>query len=297
MKGEQIKGSFLVAMAACCYGILGTMVKLAYAEGFTTAEVTISQFTLGFIGLSILSLTLAPKSKDTIRQFSVKAKLRLIFAGTSLGFTSVFYYMAVKCIPVSFAIVLLMQTVWMSVVLEIILNKKRPTRLTILSVIIVLCGTILSANLLDHATNPDWTGIIYGLLAACSYTATMYSSNNIELRFPAVKRSKYMILGGLLVIVIIFHSSIDSRFTLSIFSTWGLIVSLFGTILPPLLFTKGLPRTGIGLGAVISSLEIPVAVLVAHYLLNEPISMIQVIGILLIIVAVIVSNINKRKTP
>jgi hypothetical protein len=36
-----------------------------------------------------------------------------MLAGTSLGMTSVFYYLTVKYIPVSIGIVLLMQTVWM----------------------------------------------------------------------------------------------------------------------------------------------------------------------------------------
>jgi hypothetical protein len=44
-------------------------------------------------------------------------------AGTSLEMTSVFYYL-VKYIPVSIGIVLLMQTVWMGVLLEMVFWKK-----------------------------------------------------------------------------------------------------------------------------------------------------------------------------
>jgi drug/metabolite transporter (DMT)-like permease len=57
--------------------------------------------------------------------------------------TSVFYYLAVKYIPVSIGIVL-MQTVWMGVLLEMILEKKLPSTKKIVSVIIVLIGTVLN---------------------------------------------------------------------------------------------------------------------------------------------------------
>ena len=70
-----------------------------------------------------------------------------MLAGTSLGMTSVFYYLAVKYIPVSIGIVLLMQTVWMGVLLEWFLDKKAPSTQKIISVVIVLIGTALAINI------------------------------------------------------------------------------------------------------------------------------------------------------
>ncbi|MEZ2337249.1 EamA family transporter [Mucilaginibacter sp. RCC_168] len=62
-------------------------------------------------------------------------------------------------------------------------------------------------------------------------------------------------------------------------------MALFGTILPPLLFTKGLPKTGIGLGSIVSSVEIPESILFAHFILNESVTPIQWVGVALIIMA------------
>ena len=39
-KNSVLKGVFLVAIGATSYGMLATFVKIAYGEGFTTAEVT-----------------------------------------------------------------------------------------------------------------------------------------------------------------------------------------------------------------------------------------------------------------
>jgi drug/metabolite transporter (DMT)-like permease len=116
MFGNRVlKGVFLVALGATSYGMLATFVKLAYKEDFTTAEVTSSQFILGIIGILIINLFQRTKNKNTAIKASPKNIMHLMLAGTSLGMTSVFYYLAVKYIPVSIGIVLLMQTVWMGV--------------------------------------------------------------------------------------------------------------------------------------------------------------------------------------
>jgi drug/metabolite transporter (DMT)-like permease len=294
MKNTVFKGSIFIALGASSYGMLATFVKMAYHEGFSTAEVTISQFSLGFAGLFILTLFRKQAPLPATKTASTNGIFKLIAAGTSLGLTSTFYYLAVQYIPVSVAIVLLMQTVWMGVILEMILHKRPPGLRKIVSVFIILAGTILATNLLKQSVSINWAGFGWGIMAAVSYTATMYSSNNIELHFPPLKRSLYMILGGLIIICFIFHSSLNQDFSYQIFLRWGLVLSLFGTVLPPLLFTRGMPLTGMGLGAIIASIEIPVSVLMANVLLKEPISLLQWMGVILILFAVVLMNIGKK---
>ena len=56
MNNNIIKGIILVALGASSYGMLATFVKLAYSEGFTTTEVTSSQFIYGILGILIINL-------------------------------------------------------------------------------------------------------------------------------------------------------------------------------------------------------------------------------------------------
>jgi drug/metabolite transporter (DMT)-like permease len=294
MKNNALKGSLYIALGASSYGMLATFVKIAYQESYTTAEVTLSQYGLGFLGLLILNLFQRKNSQSLSQKMDFKSTLKLIMAGSSLGLTSTFYYLSVQYIPVSAAIVLLMQTVWIGAVLEIILYKKIPGTRKIISIVLVLIGTLLAVNLIKETAMINWKGFLYGMLAALSYTATMYSSNNIELHLPPLKRSLYMILGGLLVVMFIFHSSINREFSFGILLKWGILLSLFGTILPPLLFTKGMPLTGMGLGAIVASVEIPVSIFIAYIWLSEPVSLLQWFGILLILFAVVLMNLQKK---
>jgi drug/metabolite transporter (DMT)-like permease len=291
---QVLKGVFLVAFGATSYGMLATFVKMAYDEGYTTAEVTTSQFVLGIIGILLINLFQKTKNKNTALKASKRNIFHLMLAGTSLGMTSLFYYLAVKYIPVSIGIVLLMQTVWMGVLLEMILEKKLPSTQKIVSVVIVLVGTVLATNLINNEVQLDWRGMMWGVLAAASFTTTMFTANRVAINISSAQRSLYMLLGGA---IIVFTFSIITQvtpFNFEIFLKWGIVLSLFGTIIPPMLMNAGFPLTGIGLGSIVSALELPVSVTMAYFLLNETVTMTQWFGISLIIVAIILMNINRN---
>ncbi len=288
-----LQGVFLVALGATSYGMLATFVKLAYMENYTTAEVLTSQFTLGLLGLILINFWQKTKKKDAVVKANNKDIRQLLIAGTSTGFTGIFYYMAVKLdIPVSICIVLLMQTVWMGVLLEMILTKTLPSKRKVISVIIVLIGTALATNLINADSNLNILGLGSGLLAAMSFTATMFTANSIALHISSAQRSLYMLIGGAMMVAIFASITQDRPFNFEIFVKWGIILSLFGTIIPPLLLTAGFPKTGIGLGSIVSSLELPVSVLMAYFILHESVVPLQWIGILLILTAIVIMNID-----
>lgn len=290
-----LKGVLFVGLGASSYGMLATFVKLAYKEGYTTGEVTFAQLLLGVLGMLLITLFQTKIRKIEVPKIKKNDLSKLLLVGTSLGFTSLFYYLSVVYINVSVAIVLLMQTVWMSVLLEAILSKSYPAARKIISVVIVLFGTLLATNLIGKEVDLDWRGLFWGLMAAVSFTTTMYASNRIATYLPAYKKSLIMLLGGFLVIICFVIYSYDGHFDFSIFLKWGLILSLFGTIIPPLLLNAGFPKAGLGLGSIVSSLELPVSVLMAYFLLNETVTFVQWFGIALILTAIVIMNINFSK--
>lgn len=295
-QNNVLKGVFLVAIGATTYGMLATFVKMAYTEGYTTAEVTTSQFILGIIGILIINAFQKIKHKEKVVKATKKNIFSLMLAGTSLGMTSLFYYLAVKYIPVSIGIVLLMQTVWMGVLLEMILEKKLPSKQKVIAVIIVLVGTVLATNIIHNDVALDWRGLAWGILAAGSFTTTMFTANSVAIEISSAQRSLYMLLGGSVIVFSFAIATQVTPFNFEIFMKWGIILALFGTIIPPMLMTAGFPLTGIGLGSIVSALELPVSVMMAYILLDEKVILSQWIGIVLIILAIIIMNVNfKRK--
>ncbi|WP_348825735.1 EamA family transporter [Flavobacterium aestuarii] len=294
-KNNTLKGVFLVGIGATSYGMLATFVKMAYEEGYTTAEVTISQFLLGIAGILIINAFQKAKNKNEAIKATPKNILQLITAGTSTGLTSVFYYLSIKYIPVSIAIILLMQTVWIGLVLEMFLEKKISSTQKITAAFVVLAGTLLATNIFQDEIQLDWRGLLFGMLAACSFTTTMFTANRVALGISSAQRSLYMLIGGASIVFIFAIATLQTSFRFEILLKWGIILSLFGTIIPPMLMNAGFPLTGIGLGSIVSALELPVSVLMAYFLLHEEVVLIQWIGIFLIILAIVLMNLNFKK--
>lgn len=304
------KGILLVIAGAASYGMLAPIVKTTYGLGFTTAEVTIVQYIVGIVFL--LPMVLLSKNKIKLQP---QERTKLLLAGVSFGLTSVLYYLSMQYIEASIAVVLLMQSVWISVVIEAIKLRKIPSAKKIIGVLIVLGGTILATNVLNSSSERiDFRGILFGFLAAISFALVLYSTNTVAVHLPPAKRSLYMLYGGSIAVLgFAFLTQIGPYYfnwqwlgdgliksqplNLSLIWTWGIPIGLFGTVIPPLMFNKGFPLTGIGLGSILSSFELPVSIAGSFLMLHEVIVGSQWIGVLLILVAIILLNINfKTKT-
>ncbi len=296
-----LKGVLLVGLGATSYGMLATFVKLAYHDKgmtglpFTPAEVITSQFIIGIFVILLINAFQKANKKSEVVKANKKDITQLMIAGTSTGLTSIFYYLAVKYIPVSIGIVLLMQTVWMGVLLEWILEKKRPSNIKIVAVLIVLAGTALATNLIQNTVTLDWRGVVLGLLAAASFTTTMFTANKVATHISSAQRSLYMLLGGAIVVFFFAFYTQTTPFNYDIFMKWGVLLAIFGTVIPPMLMNAGFPHTGIGLGSIVSSLELPVSVSMAFLVLGEQVVLTQWIGIVLIIFAIVIMNIQFGK--
>ncbi|MES2484572.1 MAG: DMT family transporter [Bacteroidota bacterium] len=288
-----LKGAILVGLGAASYGMLATFVKLAYDEGYTTAEVTVSQMLLGLVGMGIIYSFQKSRNKEAAKATPLN-KMQLIICGTSTGFTSVLYYMSVKYIPVSVAIVLLMQSVWLGVLVDWLVHKNPPTAKKIVAVLIVIAGTLLATNLVSSTQMPDWRGIAWGLGAAASYTLTMYTGNSVATQLMPAQRGLYMLIGGAVIVAAFTAITWPGYFNYSILLYWGVPLALFGTILPPLLMNAGFPKISIGLGSIVSAVELPVSVTMAYIILHEKVGAMQWMGIALILAAIVLMNVKLK---
>lgn len=301
-----LKGIIYVAFGASSYGMLATFVKLAYQQGYTTAEVTSSQYVFAILCLLAFHFYMRSKPQPAATRRDIG---KLVLSGTSMGFTSVLYYLSVRYINASIAVVLLMQSVWIGVMIESLVEKSKISPLKIAAVVLVLAGTVLAANILKNELVFDLKGYLFGFLAAVSFSLTLYSTNSVAKHLHAYKRSLFMLFGGAFVVLVFtmftqilpayFNAQFippefmfTKPFDTTILYTWGILLSVLGTVLPPVLLNKGFPLTGVGLGSIVSALELPVSVTCAYIFLSEQVSLVQWTGILIILTAIIMINWN-----
>lgn len=290
MDMERIKGIAAVVLGAASFGILSTFVKEAYAKGFSLGEVTGVQAVFGVVLLWTVIGIVSISNKGYFTKYPAASyKWRIVISGISTGAVSILYYKSVQLVPASLAIILLMQYIWIGQLIEFIFFKTKLTRQQAIGIGAILASTVLATGILEQDLKSiDLTGIVYGLLAATAYAIFIIVSGRVGNDYPPLQKSAWMISGACILILTLLQPF--SIFTPDIFSSlwgYGLLLAVFGTVLPPLLFSYGIPKTGVSLGNILSYVELPVAVCMSYLVLHEPVSVLQFIGVGCILIVVI----------
>lgn len=305
-----MKNKLLLLSGAISYGVLSTIVSKAYGQGYSLGEVVGSQLLTGFvlIWLLVLIVKLREKrqggrrasdtgAKRTAEALTWKKRLILLAAGAPTAITGLLYYQSLRYIDNSLAIVLLFQFTWMGVLIQTIIQRKRPQAIIMLTLVILFVGTLLAAGVFERGLDGgyDWRGIVLGLLAAVSYSLFVLLSGKAVPNANPVYRSGWMISGGLVLVFILFPPTF--LFDGTLFSgllPYGFSLGLLGAFLPPLLFAISVPHTGEGIAAILGASELPVAVLLSSLVLHEHVSVIQWLGVVLVLLGVSVPELYKR---
>jgi drug/metabolite transporter (DMT)-like permease len=100
-----------------------------------------------------------------------------------------------------------------------------------------------------------------------------------------------MVTGGMIITFIVYPPKfiINGELADGLW-VWGLLIGLFGSIIPSILFMIGIPKIGTGLASILASVELPVVIIVSAVFLDEKTSLQQWIGILLILIGIMVSE-------
>ncbi|MEN7550463.1 DMT family transporter [Rapidithrix thailandica] len=289
----MIKHIGIVALGALSYGMLSSFAKIAYMQGYNAGEITFAQAFIGAFILWAFVLFRVVKNKS----LKLIGNWKLLLAGTSMGVTAYTYYLSVEYIPASLAIVLLMQVTWMSILAEWIFFKKKPSSIQITSTCFLFIGTILAGDFLN-TDNVDLSllGILLAILSALLYTLYVLFTSKLGNDVPMFEKSALMTTGSALMILLINLKSITTSHHFDVgLLQWGIFLAIFGTVIPPICFTTGMPKVGPGISSILITLELPAAVFCAHIILHEQVVPLQVVGILIMLISIIYLNLATTK--
>ncbi|ART75393.1 EamA family transporter [Sutcliffiella horikoshii] len=278
--------ALMVFLGGCSLGILSTFVKLAYAAGYSMSEVTGSQVLVGTIIIWIVSFFIEKKKLHVLQT------LKIVLAGIPMGLTGLLYYQSLQTLEASLAIICLFQFIWIGTLIEWIFYKKRPSSSKIISIVTLLSGSVLAAGFLGESIKSiSWQGATWGIFSAFTFSIFIFLSGVIGKEIPAIQKSVLLSTGGLLITFILFPPLFLVNLpTIVGIAPYGLILGVFGVVLPPLLFSIGMPHVGPGLGTILTASELPVAVIMSAIVLSEHISMYQWAGVALILGGIVVGN-------
>jgi drug/metabolite transporter (DMT)-like permease len=288
-----------VCLGAVSFGLLSTFVKLGYGEGFTAPEISGVQVLFGMTLLWALTILRSITRKLQGRPPKITSKKtapwKLLLAGTSFGLSTLLYNKAIELLPASMAAVLLMTYVWMSILMEIIVWRRKPQRAQVISATLIVGGALPAAGLISNGWDSiSWLGVFYNLGAAICYAVFIDASGHLGNEMSVYKKSAWMITGAAIVVILVsppgffFDGSMQGELL-----QWGFLLALLGTVVPTVFLSTGLPKIGVSLGSILTALELPVAIIAAMIVLHEPVSTIQWLGVSIMLAALILPVFKK----
>lgn len=272
----------LIIIASSSYGVLSTIVKVAMQHGFTSAEAITSQYLFGFF----LALILFVTTQRTLPKVSKSGAFTLLLAGSLTAVTGIVYGQSLNYLPASLAVVMLFQFTWIGLFMDCMIKKRFPVRIELISLAFLFAGTILAAGILDvDLSQIAWQGWALGLAAAFSFAAFLQVNSRTVEGITTIGRTFILSIVSLVIISLFLSPEILWNGQLSA-GLWkfGLILGLFGIILPILLFSIAAPKVGGGLVSILSAMELPVAIIVSVIVLKESLTIGQISGIFLVLI-------------
>ncbi|AQU80436.1 EamA family transporter [Planococcus faecalis] len=283
----------MVVVAASCYGILSTIIKVAMKNGFTAAEAVTSQYFIGFV-LAALLFFITQRKMPRIKGWKI-----LLLSGSFTAATGMVYAHSLNYLPASLAVVLLFQFTWIGMFLDCIVNRRWLKRTEVFSLILLFTGTVFAAGIIgtDLSAIP-WQGWAWGIGAAFCFSAFMFVNGKQIDGMDTSARLFYVSLFA--AIIVGFFQTPEIVWNGQLFAeglwVYGLLLGFFGIIMPIYFFSIAVPRVGSGLASILSAMELPVAVLASVIILDEVLTPLQIGGIFIILIGMVLPSAFNR-TP
>jgi drug/metabolite transporter (DMT)-like permease len=157
----------------------------------------------------------------------------------------------------------------------------------------IFAGTFLAAGIFEWgfgALNP--LGIFYGLLSAVFYTVFLHLSGRVATNLPTVNRTLFTNAGSLIASFCLVPAFFTTGAIFWGFTWVALPLALLGIVAPVLLIQKGAPHLPNGVTTIMASSELPSGVLMGAAFVGDPISFLEILGILIILAGIVVSQLD-----
>lgn len=289
---KQFIYPFMVIFAASCYGILSTIVKLAIKDGYTASEAVTAQYFIGFL-LAFLIFMIFRRRIPKFKGIKI-----ILLAGFFTALTGTVYGQAVSYMPASIAVVMLFQFTWVGMLFDCIAKRRLPERIEVVSLVLLFCGTIFAAGVIGvDLSGIPWQGWAWGMASAISFASfVMVNSKTVE---GLDTEARLFLTSFVAVLVVSVFQSPEVIWDGTLFGNnlwiYGLILGLFGIVIPIYLFSIAVPHVGAANSSILSAAELPVAVTASVLLLQETLTILQIIGIAIIIVGMTLPTIQQKR--
>ncbi len=281
-----------VVLGAACWGFMGLFNRLLASVGLAMGN---RVFVRNFLSLVLLTPVFALLHRDA---FHVKPRHLPIFAASGLisvlGLSFMYFNAQIEC-SLAVAGILLYLAPSIVVVLSAVLWKTPVTRRKLAALLLALLGCALVSGLAGGELTASWRGLAFGLASAfCYATYTIFA------HYGLAHYDSYTMIYWTFVFAGLGSFAFLSPAELApILAPRGALYALglvvIATVLPYLLYTKGLEGVESGKASIIANVEPVVAALLGVTVFHETLSVWVLLGIACVLSGVVLLAKDNRK--
>lgn len=286
---------FLVLAAGILWGTMGLYVRRLNNLGFTTIEIVAVRSVVTAV---LLLAVLFFYNRELLK---IRIKDIWCFVGTgilSIVFFNYCYFKAITMTSLSVAAVLLYTAPGIVMVLSAFLFHEKITLVKVISLIATFAGCVFVTGLVGDAGSLSVDGVLVGLGAGLGYALySIFSRYALERGYRSLTISFYTFLfasvGALpLADISIIYKACEKDFGMLGFY---LIFGLVSTVIPYITYTLGLTAMENSKASIIASVEPVAATVLGILVFHEKMTISNLIGIVLVIGAIVVCNVDLKK--
>ena len=285
-------GLLAVVAAAAFWGVAATVAKDLFAVGVEPIELAQARSYVAAAGFALLPGAWAGGLGLDRRSAPVVVGL-----GLSIPAVNAVYYLAIQRLAVAVALVLQYSAPVLVVAWTAVRTRKLPRPLLLGTLVAAVVGVVFVSELpAGDIGSLDGIGLLLGLSAAVFFSAYTLLNESAGARFgpiPAMARAFAVAAACWLVYQVprgFPHDLVDPDNVLRV-----LFIGVGGTLVPFLLFIWGVSKVKSEKAAITATIEPPLAGVIAWVWLGETLSLMQVAGGALILVAVAALQLERTR--
>jgi drug/metabolite transporter (DMT)-like permease len=282
----------MVLASATAFGTLAIFAKLAYAAGIGTEQLLSMRFALAAAGMIALAVLLG---QNPLRLRRRDLLTLLAMGGLFYTAQSLTYFLALRTLPASLVVLIAYIYPSLVVVAGWLFLRRALSAWHGVALVVSFAGV---AMLVGGATFQITWALVLAIASPVVYTGYILVGERVMGSAPALAASAVIMTGAAAAFSIL--AVLAGQFALPQTARgWMVVVgiALVPTMVAISLFLAGLPRVGSARAALLSTWEPVVTVLLAVVLLGDRLSWIQLLGGVLVLLAVITVQLTRSVEP
>lgn len=225
----------------------------------------------------------------------------MIYGISALALTFISYNISIKYVSVSIATVLMFTCPIWVVILSHFVFKEEINKNKAIAIMLNLFGCVMISKGYEFGNfSLSLKGLVFGLISGFAFALQGILAKIVDKKYDKDCLLAYSFLFGTLFLIFfvdfkntanIFRNTNDMYFIIKNIT----VVGVCNTIIANGSYVKAVEYLEASVCSIIVSLELVVAAIVAYFVFNEGLEILQIIGMLMVIISIVVLNVKKKE--